>query len=63
MDLKDRFNNHQTEVDAEAWAHFQLLRRNKKPKRRFFWWFFGGGGVFVLLAGFAFWQWNHSNST
>ena len=57
MDLKDRFNNYQTEVDPEAWAHFQLLRRNKKPKRRFFWWFFTGGGLLVLLGGIAFWQW------
>ena len=61
MDLKDRFNNYQTAVDEEAWAHFQLLRRNKKPKRRFFWWFFSGGSLLVLLGGFAFWQWNQTH--
>ena len=61
MDLKDRFNNHQSEVDAEAWTHFQLLRRNKKSKRRFFWWFFGGSWLLVLLGGFVFWQWSQIN--
>jgi len=61
MDLKDRFNNHQTEVDAEAWAHFQLLRRNESPKKHFFWWFLPSSGLFLLLAGLVFWQWNISN--
>ena len=63
MDLKDKFNNHQTEVDAEAWAHFQLLRNNQRPKRRFFWWFFFGGLVLIGVVGIIFWQSNKSTIT
>lgn len=56
MDLGDKFDNYQTEVDAEAWKHFRLLRDNQRPKRRFFWWFFFGG--MLLLGGITFWTFN-----
>ena len=58
MDLKNKFDNYQTEVDAEAWAHFQLLRNNQRPKRRFFWWFFFGGLLLVGLIGISLWAFN-----
>lgn len=56
MDLRDKFDNYQTEVDVEAWEHFRLLRDNQNSKRRFFWWFLFGG-IFVIGV-LTFWTLN-----
>lgn len=61
MDLKNKFNDYETEPDELAWEHFQLLRRNKKSKKRFFWWFFTGFGLLVITSGIIYFQ-SRSNS-
>lgn len=56
MELKNKFDNYQTEVDAEAWEHFQMLRSNQRSKKRFFWWFFFSGIALVGIISLAFWK-------
>lgn len=56
MDLKNKFNDYETEPEELAWEHFQLLRRNKKSKKRFLWWFFTGFGVLIITSGIIYFQ-------